>query len=108
VRVAPAPGRTITGTVRMEDSAVTLPPKLRFGIWPVFPLNTFNIQKQVEVTNGHFEVATDTDEFEARITGLPQGYAAVAGPPPRLDYTIIKTGSLNGNVKAGDEYILLP
>jgi hypothetical protein len=38
---------------------------------------------------------------------MPEGYAAVAGPAPRFDYTIVKTGSLSGNVR-DDEYILLP
>ncbi len=107
LRVTPAPGTTIGGTVRMEDSTKPLPPKLRFGIAPLYPLDTMNSQEQVDVVNGHFEVVTDTDEFEARITGLPEGYAAVAGPAPRLDYTIAKTGSLSGKIKDA-EYILLP
>ena len=107
IRVAPAPGKTIAGSVRMEDSSTPLPPKLSVGIWPLYPLNTMNGQKQVEVANGRFEVTTDTDEFEVRIAGMPEGYAAVAGPAPRFDYTIVKTGSLSGNVR-DDEYILLP
>jgi carboxypeptidase family protein len=111
VRVAPAPGPTISGTVRTADSAMPLPPKLRFEIapiYPLYPLDTMNSQKEVDVTDGHFEVVTDTEEFEARITGLPEGYAAAAGLGPRLDYTIVKTGSLSGKLKDGDEYILLP
>jgi len=103
LRVAPGRGQIVTGTVRMADSERPLPPDLRVEIIPSVSFRSTGTVLRVKVTDGRFAFATTPGPYEAHLTGLPEGYAAVGGP----DYTISKTGSLRGNVKDG-EYILLP
>jgi hypothetical protein len=108
LRLAPAPGRVVTGTVRMADSGEALLPGLHVGVIPAHPFRAIFTEQQANVTNGRFELGNVPSEYEALLKGLPQGYVAVAGPGSGLDYTIAKTGSLSGKLKDGDEYVLLP
>jgi hypothetical protein len=103
LRVAPRPGQIVAGTVRMADSGAPLPSALRVGIIPDLPFRTTYTERRVKVTDGRFVVATGGAPYEARLAGLPEGYAAVGGP----DYVIAKTGHLSGWIRDG-EYILLP
>ena len=103
LRVAPAPNPIVAGTVRMVDFGAPLPPQLRVEIIPSVSFRSTGTVGRVKVTDGRFSFATTPGPYEAHLTGLPEGYAALGGP----DYMIAKTGSLRGNVKDG-EYILLP
>ena len=103
LRVAPTPGQIVAGTVRMADSGAPLPPALRLGVIPDLPFRTTYTERRVKVTDGRFVVATGPAPYQARLSGLPDGYVAIGGP----DYVIVKTGSLTGKIKDG-EYMLLP
>jgi hypothetical protein len=107
LRVAPAPGQMVSGTVRMADSGAPLPSELRLEIIPSVSFRSTGTVRRVKVTDGRFAFTTTPGPYEAHLTGLPEGDTAVAGPPPGLDYTIAKIGHLRGNVNDG-EYILLP
>lgn len=109
IRVKPGPGGIVAGTVRMEDSSLPLPSGLGFGI-ALFHAGILRLQddRQAPVTNGRFQIPVEIDEFEARLTGVPQGYAAVSDAAAPWDYTIRKVGQLSGTMQGDADYVLLP